>query len=105
VTIIHNNAAWGIIQAGQRAHLGFELGTSLAGTDYAAIARGFGCLGETVIQPDGFGPALRRALSSGLPAVIDCRTCLCLTHACQHSGRMNQYGFDALTRPVNSAMR
>jgi thiamine pyrophosphate-dependent acetolactate synthase large subunit-like protein len=105
VTIIHNNAAWGIIQAGQRAHLGFELGTSLAGTDYAAIARGFGCLGETVTRPDELGPALRRALSSGLPSVIDCRTCF-VPHPCLPAfGRMNQYGFDALTRPVNSAMR
>src|SRR4029450_1229526 len=34
VTIIHNNAAWGIIRAGQRAQFDFELGTSLAGTDY-----------------------------------------------------------------------
>jgi thiamine pyrophosphate-dependent acetolactate synthase large subunit-like protein len=43
LTIIHNNEAWGIIRAGQKNMLGFELGTSLAGTDYAAIARGFGC--------------------------------------------------------------
>jgi thiamine pyrophosphate-dependent acetolactate synthase large subunit-like protein len=105
VTIIHNNAAWGIIRAGQRAQLDFELGTSLADTDYAAIARGFGCLGETVTEPDALRPALRRALSSSLPSVIDCRTCF-VPHPCLPAfGRMNQYGFDALTRPVNSAMR
>ena len=37
LNVIHNNAAWGIIQAGQRAQLGFELGTSLADTDYAPL--------------------------------------------------------------------
>ena len=39
ITVIHNNAAWGIIRAGQRMQLDFEMGTSLEGTDYAAIAR------------------------------------------------------------------
>jgi hypothetical protein len=39
------------------------------------------------------------------PWVIDCRTCF-VPHPCLPAfGRMNQYGFDALTRPVNSAMR
>ena len=68
VTIIHNNAAWGIIRAGQRAQLDFELGTSLAGTDYAAIARGFGCLGETVIRAGRAWPGL--AARPGLRAAV-----------------------------------
>ena len=93
--MIHNNAAWGIIQAGQRAQLGFELGTSLADTDYASIARGFGCLGETVTSPEQVAPALDRALASGLPSVIDCRTHF-VAHPCLPAfGRMNQYGFQA----------
>ena len=48
VNVIHNNASWGTSRAGQNAQLNFELGTSLADTDYAAIARGFGCFGEAV---------------------------------------------------------
>jgi thiamine pyrophosphate-dependent acetolactate synthase large subunit-like protein len=99
VTIIHNNEAWGIIQAGQRTQLDFELGTSLAGADYAAIARGFGCRGETVTEPDALGPALQRALTSSLPSVIDCRTCFVPHPSLSAFGRMNRYGFDALTRP------
>jgi acetolactate synthase-1/2/3 large subunit len=100
VTVIHNNAAWGIIRAGQKAQLDFELGTSLADTDYAAIARGFGCFGATVRQPGEFAPALRQALASGLPAVIDCQTQF-VPHPCMAQfGRMNRYGFDALTRPT-----
>jgi acetolactate synthase-1/2/3 large subunit len=97
VNIIHNNAAWGIIRAGQRSQYDFELGTSLAGTDYAAVARGFGCLGESVAQPEEFAPALQRGMSSGLPSVIDCSTTF-VPHPCFPAfGEMNRYGFDALT--------
>jgi acetolactate synthase-1/2/3 large subunit len=99
VNIIHNNAAWGIIRAGQRAQLDFELGTSLAGTDYAAVARGFGCFGEIVRAPAELAPALARALASGLPAVIDCRTRFEPHPAMPAFGRMNRYGFDASAPP------
>lgn len=70
ITIIHNNEAWGVIRAGQKMR-GFELGTDLSGTDYAAIARAFGCHGERVEEAGQIGPALQRAVHSGLPAVID----------------------------------
>jgi acetolactate synthase-1/2/3 large subunit len=96
ITIVHNNAAWGIIRAGQRAQLDFELGTSLADTDYAAIARGFGCFGETVRQVDDFAGAFARALQSGLPSVIDCHTQFIPHPNLRAFGRMNAYGFDSL---------
>jgi acyl-CoA reductase-like NAD-dependent aldehyde dehydrogenase/thiamine pyrophosphate-dependent acetolactate synthase large subunit-like protein len=102
VTIIHNNAAWGIIRAGQRAQLDFELGTSLDGTDYAAIARGFGCHGEVVERAEDVAAALDRAWASGLPAVLDCRTKFLPHPAMPAFGRMNRFGFDALTRPSPS---
>jgi acetolactate synthase-1/2/3 large subunit len=73
VNIIHNNEAWGVIRAGQRRNKSFEFGVDLAGTDYAGIARGFGCYGERVTEREQVKPALERALSSGLPAVLDCR--------------------------------
>lgn len=98
LTVIHDNAAWGIIRAGQRKALGFELGTGLEGTDYAAIARGFGCHGETVTQPEQVAPAVQRSLASGLPAVIDCRTGFVPHPAGPLFASMNRYGFDALTR-------
>ncbi len=72
VTVVHNNEAWGVIRQGQKK-AGFEFGTDLAGADYAAIARGFGCHGERIEAPEEIGPALERALASGLPAVIDAR--------------------------------
>ena len=98
LTIIHNNAAWGIIRQGQRMQLDFEMGTSLEGTDYAAIARGFGCYGEVVDDATQIAPAIARARASGLPAVIDCRTRFVPHPASPAFGRMNRYGWDALTR-------
>ncbi|HET7834544.1 MAG TPA: thiamine pyrophosphate-binding protein [Variovorax sp.] len=95
VCVIHNNAAWGIIRSGQRAQLDFEFATSLEGTDHAAIARGFGCFGETVTRAEQFAPALGRALASGLPSVLDCRTRFVSHPAAPAFGSMNRFGFEA----------
>ncbi|SEF34669.1 thiamine pyrophosphate-binding protein [Variovorax sp. NFACC27] len=103
LVIVHNNAAWGIIRAGQRNALGFELGTALDGTDYAAIARGFGCHGERVTALAEVGPAIRRALASGLPAVLDCRTRFVPHPAMPAFASMNRYGFEAVAGPGAAA--
>jgi len=100
LTVIHNNEAWGIIRSGQKAQLGFEFGTGLEGTDYAAIARGFGCFGERVERVADIAAAMARALASGLPAVLDCRTRFVPHPAGPAFGAMNRFGFDALTRPA-----
>ena len=104
VNVVHNNAAWGIIRQGQKMQLDFELGTSLDGTDYAAVARGFGCHGEVVLRAQDVAPALARAIASGLPAVIDCRTQFLPHPAMPMFGSMNRYGFDALTRDPPNAI-
>jgi len=93
VNVIHDNQAWGIIRAGQKAALDFSFGADLEGTDYAAIARGFGCHGELVIRREEIGPAVERALASRLPAVIDCRTRFEPHPAMPAFGRMNAYGY------------
>jgi thiamine pyrophosphate-dependent acetolactate synthase large subunit-like protein len=98
VTLIHNNSSWGIIRSGQKMQLGFELGTGLEDSDYASIAKGFGCYGETVKKPEQIAPAIARALASGLPAVIDCHTRFVPHPAMPMFGSMNRYGFDALTQ-------
>ena len=98
INIVHNNAAWGVIRMGQRMALNFEFGTSLEDTDYAAIARGFGCHGEVVEDAREIPAAIARARASGLPAVIDCRTKFLPHPAAPAFGSMNRYGFDALTR-------
>ena len=60
VTVIHDNAAWGVIRFGQQRS-GFDLDTALTGTDYAAVARAFGCHGEWVTEAEQIRPALDRA--------------------------------------------
>jgi thiamine pyrophosphate-dependent acetolactate synthase large subunit-like protein len=95
ITLIHNNAAWGVIRASQRRQFDFEFGTGLAGTDHAAIARGFGCHGESVDEPGNVAGAIERALASRLPAVIDCHTRF-EPHPCMPGfGAMNRFGFAA----------
>jgi acetolactate synthase I/II/III large subunit len=40
-------------------------------TDFAAIARAFGCNGVRVEKPDELAPAIMAAKASGKPSVID----------------------------------
>jgi len=70
ITIIHNNASWGVIRAAQRKH-GFEIGTDLEGTDYAAIARAFGCHGERLERLADLDAVMARALAADTSVVID----------------------------------
>lgn len=91
ITIIHNNASWGVIELAQKRNE-FNLGVDLAGSDYAAIARGFGCHGETVTEALEVGPALQRAIASGLPAVLDCRVSFIPHPAMPDFGKMSRYG-------------
>ena len=95
VAVMHNNAAWRIIRAGQRTLGGFELGCDLSGTDHAAIGRGFGCHGEVAHPVAEVGPAITRALANGLAAVVDAH-CRVEPHpSMPEFGRMNRSGFDA----------
>jgi len=72
INIIANNYAWGMIKSGQK--YGWDkrfYNVDLIGTDYAQIAKGFGCYAETVEKPEDIKPAFQRAIDSGLPAVIN----------------------------------
>lgn len=77
VTIVQfNNACFGWIKALQHFFyegrcFGVDFG---AGTDYAAIARGFGLRGVQVEDPQDVEPALRQALEADAPTFIDIRT-------------------------------
>ena len=46
-------------------------GCDYSDTDYAAVARGFGCVGIRVEHPSEIRPALEKAFASGRPALID----------------------------------
>ncbi|NHI92953.1 MAG: thiamine pyrophosphate-binding protein [Candidatus Lokiarchaeota archaeon] len=72
ICIISNNNAWGMIKSGQ--HYGYKkryIDVDFSDTNFADIARGFGCFGERVTDPKEIKNALQRAKDSNLPALID----------------------------------
>ncbi|MGH6953805.1 MAG: thiamine pyrophosphate-binding protein [Alphaproteobacteria bacterium] len=72
VILVFNNGMYGTIRMHQeREHPGREIATALTNPDFSALARAYGCHGETVARTEEFAPAFERALESGKPAVID----------------------------------
>jgi acetolactate synthase I/II/III large subunit len=73
VTVVVNNACWGMSIHGQEAVYGAEAGiaSKLADTDYDAVARGLGAAGERVSRLEDVGPAIRRAIDCGNPACVN----------------------------------
>jgi acetolactate synthase-1/2/3 large subunit len=71
VFIISNNAAWNIERLDQEMNYGGRVvGTTLAWSDYAQMARAFGLHGERVTDPARLEGALRDAFANA-PALID----------------------------------
>ena len=71
VVIVSNNAAWNIERLDQEANYGGRVvGTLLAHSDYAAMARAFGAHGERVEKPEDLPGAIERALANA-PALVD----------------------------------
>src|SRR4029077_3108865 len=72
VTIIANNGMYGTIRMHQeREYPRRVVGTTLINPDFAAYARSFGAEGYTVEATADFAPALKRALQSHRPTVIE----------------------------------
>ncbi|KMO10341.1 acetolactate synthase, partial [Methylobacterium indicum] len=74
VIIVSNNAAWNIERYDQEFNYGGRVvGTLLADSDYAGLARALGAHGERVTRPEDLAPAIARALANA-PALIDVAT-------------------------------
>lgn len=73
VTIVLNNKAWGMCVHGQQSMYGSNrlVVTTLADAKYEKVAEGFGGYGECIENAQDIGPAVKRALASGLPACIN----------------------------------
>ena len=72
VCVVYNDRGLGNERAFQKEHYGGRLfAVDYNDVDFAALARVFGAHGERVEEPSGVLPALKRALDSGLPAVVD----------------------------------
>ena len=70
VVIVSNNRAWNIERHDQAENYGLVVGTELADSDYAGMARAFGAHGERVTDAAELEGAIRRALAHA-PAVVD----------------------------------
>ena len=74
VVIVVNNSCYGTIRMHQERHYpGRVYGTALTNPDFAAYARAFGGFGEVVRTTAQFAPAFERALSCGVPAIVELR--------------------------------
>lgn len=73
VTVVFNNAVWGMSVHGQKAVYGDSgvVVTELAPTRYDQVARGFGAHGEHVSSVGEIAGAMKRAFDAGVPACIN----------------------------------
>jgi acetolactate synthase-1/2/3 large subunit len=71
VFVVIDNGMYGTIRMHQeRNYPGRVSGSDLRNPDFAALARAYGALGETVARTGEFAPAFERALASGRPALL-----------------------------------
>ncbi|MEP6943829.1 MAG: thiamine pyrophosphate-binding protein [Betaproteobacteria bacterium] len=74
VFIVVDNGMYGTIRMHQeREYPGRVIGTDIANPDFAALARAYGALGETVTRTAEFEPALSRALVADRPSLLHLR--------------------------------
>ena len=74
VFLVVNNGLYGTIRMHQeKTFPGRPIGTDISGPDFAALARGYGAVGETVTDTASFAAAFERALAAKGPALIDLR--------------------------------
>jgi acetolactate synthase-1/2/3 large subunit len=66
--VVMNDAQLGMVRQGQGDQ---PIASEFARTDWAAVARGYGCVGLQVSRPDDIKPAVLEALSGQKPAVVD----------------------------------
>ena len=79
VWLVMNNNAFGTIAGLQKAHYGLTYGTTFPGSPdaptngpgYAEIARAYGAEGVRISAADELLPALKAAIASGKPTVLD----------------------------------
>ena len=76
VVVVLNNHGWYSIRDLQKAEFGEDLDFAVefddsTTPDFTAVAKAFGLRAERVDAPDAIGPAVRRALDAGGPALVE----------------------------------
>jgi acetolactate synthase-1/2/3 large subunit len=75
VMVVGNNSMWGLEKHPMQAIYGWDMACDLQpGTRYDQVVEALGGHGELVTDPDQVGPAIDRALDSGLPALVNVLT-------------------------------
>ena len=68
VFLVMNNSCLGMVRDGQR---GKTIASEFVPTDFAAIARAYGCNGVRIEKPEELAPALKKAFKAPVATVID----------------------------------
>ncbi|MGI8773950.1 MAG: acetolactate synthase [Actinomycetota bacterium] len=75
VCVVGNNGIWGLEKHPMQAIYGYDVAADLRpGIRYDQMMEAFGGCGELVRSPEEIGPALRRALASGEPTLVNVLT-------------------------------
>jgi acetolactate synthase-1/2/3 large subunit len=75
VMIVGNNGIWGLEKHPMQFFYGYDVAADLRqATRYDEVAKALGGAGETVSRPGDLGPALDRALASGVPYLVNVLT-------------------------------
>jgi acetolactate synthase-1/2/3 large subunit len=74
VMIVGNNAGWALEKHPMRFFMGYDVIADLAPTRYDDICIALGGGGETVTHAAEIGPAIDRAMASGLPYLVNVMT-------------------------------
>jgi acetolactate synthase I/II/III large subunit len=74
VMVVGNNAGWALERGPMRLLYGYDVITDLAPTRYDEIVVALGGGGETVTDPEEIGPAIDRAMASGMPYLVNVMT-------------------------------
>ena len=73
VEIVIDNRALGMVRQWQTLYYGERYSATVIedNVDYCKVAEGLGCMAIRITEPSEVEPALKKALSSGVPTVID----------------------------------
>jgi len=72
VVIVMNNSILGMVRNAQETRMGKRIiATEFPESDFAKISKGMGCKGYRVNKPNEIVPALRAAINSNKPSIID----------------------------------
>jgi acetolactate synthase-1/2/3 large subunit len=76
VAVVADDHAWGIVVSGQQKSCGATAASVLGDVDYAAVARALGGEGIRVDRAEEIVPAVRQALTTGKPTLVQVPLCV-----------------------------